>query len=122
LRSAVFFVNLRPLRPTGNRHAHHLPMKPELASAVCELPATCEIRDWPVFVHGFYKDDLYPPADLERMEANFRLLSADGAAITGEDGGPFLTANVKLGHDKQQRAKKNLGFINLGQVCRLERG
>jgi len=86
------------------------------------LPPVCEVRDWPVFVHGFWKGDLYPPADLERMERNFKLLSADGSTFTDEQGGPYLTANVKLGHDKQQRAKKSLGFPNLGRVTRLERG
>jgi hypothetical protein len=97
-------------------------MTPGDATAASELRATCEVRDWPVFVHGYHKGDLYPPADLERMERNFQLLSADGAEFRGEDGGPYLTANVKLGHDRQQRAKKSLGFINLGQAYHLERG
>ncbi|WP_439627498.1 hypothetical protein [Gemmata sp.] len=88
-----------------------------------DLPPTCEIRAWPVFVHGFHKGDNYPPADLERMVANFRLLSVDGAELRDAAGGPLLKAKVKLGHDRAQRlAALSLGLPNIGRVRRLEMG
>ena len=107
---------------SGRSKDHADADQPDIDDGTRPLPPTCEVRDWPVFVHGFHKGDLYPPADLARMEANFKRLSTGAGEFKSEDGGPFLTPNVKLGHDKQQRAKRSLGFINVGQVSRVERG
>lgn len=94
-----------------------------VTGANAELPPVCEIRNWPVFVHGFHKGDNYPPADLARMVANFNLLSADNATHRDAAGNPLLKAKVKLGHDPaQQLAWKSFGLPNIGRVRRLEMG
>jgi hypothetical protein len=86
-------------------------------------PTTCFVRDWPVFVHGFFKNDLYPRADVARMVANFAALSdADTALYRREDGSPFLDVNVKIGHDPGQRLKGSLGFLNTGKVVKEQLG
>ena len=86
-------------------------------------PPTCEIRGWSVFASGFHKGDLYPREDLRRMEANFRLLSDPRTATyRAADGTPFLTPNVKLGHDLAQRYARSLGFPATGKVADVRAG
>ena len=85
------------------------------------LPATCQVRGWRVFVNGFHKSGLYSPADIDRMVSNFAMLSASDAKIRGADNGPFLEPNVKLGHNSEQRAKESLGFPSFGRVSQVER-
>lgn len=93
------------------------------APANTENHATCFVHDWPIFVNGFHKGDLYPPEAIDRMVANFNALSSPEHAIyRRDDGQPFLIARVKIGHDKKQRLAQSLGFLNVGQVVRLEVG
>lgn len=68
------------------------------------LPATCEVRDWVVFGPGVHKGALYTPEMNNRVAPNFERLRE------------HLTPNAKIGHDKQQRLAKSLGFLSVGQV------
>ena len=105
-----------------------------------EPPQVCEVRDWPVFVDGWHKGQLYPDEDMERMEQNFQMLSSDNAEFRKINGDPLVVAVGKLGHDKKQRAadklakkfgfsattdrrqKESWGGLNLGQIKSLKRG
>src|SRR5262245_47549455 len=65
---------------------------------------TCEVRDFLIFGPGYHKGELYGPERCERVVKNFELLKG------------HLEPTVKLGHDRQQRLAKSLGFLNLGTV------
>lgn len=83
---------------------------------------TCRVDAWPVFVNGLHKGENYPPGQLDRMVENFARLSGPDAEVRGVDGGPWLEAPAKLGHNARQRAKASLGFPAFGRVTRVERG
>lgn len=69
---------------------------------------SCEVRNWKVFGPGFHKQSLYAPADIDRLAANFAILS------TGPE--PFLVPSAGLGHDKEQRLAGSLGYPNSGRI------
>jgi hypothetical protein len=69
------------------------------------VPATCEVRDWPIFGPGHHKGELYTPERCRRMAANF-------ARLRG-----VLVPTVKIGHDRHQRLAKSLGFVNAGRFA-----
>lgn len=81
-------------------------MAGERKSEERELPPTCEVRGWVVFRAGFAKGDNYSPAMVLRVPQNFELLK------------DHLTPTAKLGHDKQQRLSKSLGFPNVGKITK----
>ncbi len=66
--------------------------------------STCQIRGLTAFAPGYHKEQLFTPADTDRMVAAF-------ARLRGH-----LTPHAKLGHDTQQRLKLSLGFPSLGDV------
>lgn len=68
------------------------------------LPPTCEVRDWPVFANGTHKGELYPPAAIHAIVANF-------ARLRGR-----LTPVAALGHDRQARLTASLGLPNVGEI------
>lgn len=70
------------------------------------LPPTCAIRGLVAFGPGWHKGELYTDARCRQVAANF--------AATG--GRPLPLA--KIGHDKQQRFARSLGFPNVGVVTR----
>lgn len=86
------------------------PAAPPPQTPPAEYPATCEIRDWQVFTNGVHKGDLYTPADVDQIAANFAPVSKS------------MTPYMGLGHDKQQRVAASLGLPNAGHVtgCRSD--
>jgi hypothetical protein len=72
---------------------------------------SCEVRGWKVFGPGYHKQSLYSPQDIDRLAANFAILS------TGPE--PFLVPSAGLGHDKEQRLAGSLGYPNSGRIVGL---
>lgn len=87
-----------------------LPQNPT-PDATSALPPTCSVKNWVVFAPGYWKGDLYVPQRCEQIAVNFdRLASEEGHTV------PY----AKIGHDKQQRFSKSLGFTNVGAVTRCQ--
>lgn len=74
------------------------------------MESTCEIRDWPVFAPGTFKEtgEYFSPADVEAFGRNFQAYSSSDP--------PALPVLLKLGHHRQQRYAESLGFPSLGRV------
>ncbi len=68
----------------------------------------CQLLGWKVFAPGYHNRELYTPARVATVPANF-------AALRG-----FLTPTGKLGHDRQQRLLRQVGFPNVGHVTRCD--
>lgn len=82
------------------------PIQPPAAPAPAALPPTCSIKGLVAFGPGWHKGELYTPQRCDQVPVNF--------AATG--GRP--TPLAKIGHDKQQRFARSLGFPNVGVVTR----
>lgn len=94
--------------PILNRRTHTEDMPPGTASeSGGELPPTCSVRDWTCFCSGFHKNDNYTPEMVNRVPQNFAL-------------GLIPEPTAKIGHDKQQRFAKSLGFPNVGRITKCE--
>ena len=61
-----------------------------------------------MFAPGCWKGELYSPERCNRVPANFERLK------------DHLTPLAKLGHDKQQRLAKSLGFPNVGRIVAVK--
>lgn len=72
------------------------------------LPPTCSIKGLVAFGPGIHKGELYTPARCLQITRNFERLKGKTIPL------------AKIGHDKQQRFAKSLGFINVGTVTRCE--
>ena len=68
------------------------------------MSVSCCVRGWKVFGPGFHKGTLYTPADCRAIVENFRRLQG------------VVVPVCKIGHDKQQRLARSLGFVNVGRV------
>lgn len=81
---------------------------PTAPAAPAARPVTCSIKGLVAFGPGLHKGELYTPARCTQIARNF--------AATG--GRPVPLA--KIGHDRQQRFARSLGFPNVGVVTRCE--
>lgn len=68
----------------------------------------CRLLRWKVFAPGFHNGELYVAPAVATVPANF-------AALKG-----LVVPVGKLGHDRQQRLLRKLGFPNCGQVTRCD--
>ncbi|HEY1187984.1 MAG TPA: hypothetical protein VGE74_10020 [Gemmata sp.] len=69
---------------------------------------TCAIKGLVAFGPGWHKDELYTPQRCDQIVTNFR------------DTGGRPVPLAKIGHDRQQRYARSLGFPNVGVVTRCE--
>lgn len=84
------------------------PASDAAATNVSTLPPTCSIKGLVAFGPGVFKGEIYTPARCRQITANFQKY---------RDRTPAL---ARIGHDKQQRFSKSLGFPNVGRVSRCE--
>ncbi len=68
----------------------------------------CRLLKWKVFAPGYHNAEIYTPPQVATVPANF-------AALRG-----LVVPVGKLGHDRQQRLLKKLGFPNCGQITRCD--
>lgn len=80
---------------------------PPDATATPSLPATCSVKRWVVWAPGFHKGELYSPQRSNQIVANFQRLTKQLRHTIPRAG---------VGHDKQQRFAKSLGFGNVGEI------
>jgi hypothetical protein len=84
-------------------------------AATADLPPTCSVKDWIVFGAGVPRGEFYSPQRCRQIVANFDRLTTELRHTVPQAG---------IGHDRQQRFARSLGFPSVGQVtgCRLVPG